>query len=251
MELDSCKREMCTINQINFNLEKRISDLEEIITLLKNNKVRTSDAKQGEPSMANLSNAPTENRNSTKVTKTTYATKTSSNKQKPEVVEVSSDKNKNNKQEIITTEQVNDGIEKAWNNIHRSDGNVYKQSKRTKLVIGANNNTNNVVIKSVASRGYLHVCRCGPGNTSENLLQFLRMTAPNINFECEVLRQNKITTSFKVVFPIDRRQEVYDPNIWPSGVAVRRFFQSRISNFQRGLAEIAEDPTGTIEIAVR
>ncbi|KAK9696090.1 hypothetical protein QE152_g32131 [Popillia japonica] len=109
-----------------------------------------------------------------------------------------------------------------------------------KPIIGSKNSTN---IHTVARRGYLHVCRLSSSTTVEDLLNdllnTLKETAPEINFECEILKQSENASSFRVSFPMEHVTEVYNPEIWPRGVAIRRFYFKK-SNF--GKATTPQQP---------
>ncbi|KAK9720595.1 hypothetical protein QE152_g21999 [Popillia japonica] len=105
-----------------------------------------------------------------------------------------------------------------------------------KPIIGSKNSTN---IHTVARRGYLHVCRLSSSTTVEDLLNTLKETAPEINFEYEILKQSENASSFRVSFPMEHVTEVYNPEIWPRGVATRRFYFKK-SNF--GKATMSQQP---------
>lgn len=68
--------------------------------------------------------------------------------------------------------------------------------------------------------------------TTSELSSILNKTAPSIKFECEEWNRTDNSCSFKVAFPIENVDKVYDPNIWPCGAAVRRFKFPKQKNFQ-------------------
>lgn len=100
-----------------------------------------------------------------------------------------------------------------------------KQVNRRVSVIGSNNTVNTVT--AVQKKSYLHVYRINPNTTVSDLDDYLKQTAPNFGFRCEILRQSGESVSFKVSFPMEYVDKVYNPEIWPSGAAVRRFFFPR------------------------
>ena len=134
----------------------------------------------------------------------------------------------------ITAAQVSDGIKKAEQNILINDRHKtgYKQRNYNKPVIGSNNSIN-INVRTVPKKGYLHVYRCDASTTPSEILGCLKETAPHITFGCEILKKSETTTSFKVDFPIQHHREVYAPNIWPEGAAVRRFTFPRAQNFHQ------------------
>lgn len=102
--------------------------------------------------------------------------------------------------------------------ITANKNNSNRNNKR--IVIGCNKNDS---IQAVPKQGYLHVYRMERNTTEENLLKYLKVTAPEINFQCELLKSTDKACSFKVNFPMDHVNKVYEPEIWPTGAAVKRF----------------------------
>lgn len=97
-----------------------------------------------------------------------------------------------------------------------------KRTYRRAPIIGSNKAVKSV--SAIPKKGYLHVYRLDAGTTVSSLEGYLRQTAPDIDFRCEILKQTEAAVSFKVMFSIDHVNDVYNPGIWPSGAAVRRFF---------------------------
>lgn len=128
----------------------------------------------------------------------------------------------------ITLSQVNKAVDGAVANTlsaYTRTRPIRKQhNNNRKTVIGTNNNSS---IKAVPKLGYLHVYRLSPQTTTDHLKQHLARSAPNIDFNCEVLNTNDKSTSFMVSFPIEFVGEVYDSDIWPSGACVRRYIFKR------------------------
>lgn len=109
---------------------------------------------------------------------------------------------------------------------------------RKKPIIGASKNTD---IQAVQKMGYLHVYRLHKDTTTELLHDFLKRTAPKIDFRCEELKKTEKSASFKVAFPITNVNDVYDPEIWPAGSAVRRFMFPKSENFRKPQATTSQD----------
>lgn len=90
-------------------------------------------------------------------------------------------------------------------------------------VIGTNKTTNSSV-KCIPKLGYLHVYRLAAETTENDIKKFLQQTAPNIHFTCEkLIKKDPSSASFKISFPLDNVEHVYEPSIWPVGAAVRRY----------------------------
>lgn len=258
-ELESYKRESNLLKQLIHHLEKRTSELEEIITLLKLNNTSTNhNNKMVAPS--NYSHQKSS------VDKTTEPLHSIMNAVPTGNVDINIDINKQQKTYLenkpikyinkdtknvaisqpqkITAAQVSDGIKKAEQSIFRNDRDRtgYKPRNYKKPVIGSNN-SNNINVKTVPKKGYLHVYRCDAGTTPNEILGCLKETAPHITFGCEILKQGEKTTSFKVDFPIQHHREVYAPDIWPEGAAVRRFNFPRQQNFRQQASTTITTPT--------
>lgn len=100
-----------------------------------------------------------------------------------------------------------------------------KRRARRATIIGSN--TDGEKALGVPRRGHLHVYRLCAGTSVSDLREYLKQKAPHVEFDCELLKDNGESCSFRVSFPLERLGDVYDPAIWPSGVAVRRFIFPR------------------------
>lgn len=118
----------------------------------------------------------------------------------------------------ITLHEVNSAVNDAVRNTLRPFSNLTVRNR--KPIIGSSLNSS---VTAVPKRGYLHVYRLSPQTSADALLQYLKGTAPEIDFTCESLYCGDKSSSFKVSFPIERVNDVYEPNIWPTGSCVRRF----------------------------
>lgn len=115
---------------------------------------------------------------------------------------------------------------------------VNKQGNRTKPIIGSNDTASSVT--AIARKGYLHVYRLKPETTDSELEAYLKVTAPTIKFQCEVLKRTEVSCSFRITFPIEHLDEVYKPVIWPKGAAIKRYFFPRIGKDGRTNANFQE-----------
>lgn len=139
-------------------------------------------------------------------------------------------KNQKHKTCSIMSSNINNGNKDTKININPPTNvklNLNKTSKsyNRKEIVGTNmTNTN---IKTIAKLGHLHVYRMHPDTSEANLTEFLSDTAPDIPFNCVLLNKQKHTASFKVSYPLNFNDKVYDDKIWPAGAAIRRFIAPR------------------------
>lgn len=110
----------------------------------------------------------------------------------------------------------------------------FRPRVKSKPIIGASRAQNSAV-KTIPKQGHLHVYRLEPSVTSEALCEFLKSSVPDIIFTCEKLvKKNNNTSSFRVSFPLNEVEKVYNPTIWPSGAMVKRFRFLKNQNFNGG-----------------
>lgn len=225
-------------------LKQRVCDLEYIITLLKSNdkkmcnnepNQKISETPSNNASGSNLqqksletiktnqsnitpSNIKTNQNNQTHTWQTvTYRNNRQTTRNKNQEVQKVADKN----QHIFTAEEVTNAIRSTESHPGNRHTNRYTASHR-KPIIGSNKNCSTV--KAVPKLGYLHVYRLDPTTTPTELCNALSKTAPQIPFKCDILHNTEKTCSMMVTFPINHVHEVYDPEIWPNGALVKRFY---------------------------
>lgn len=137
-----------------------------------------------------------------------------------------------NTQHIFTNNEVEAAIKSSQNSLK------YSNNKR-KPIIGSNKS--NASVKSVPKLGYLHVYRLNPDTLPKDLEDDLRKTTPHIPFKCEPLHSSEKSCSMVVSFPICYVNEVYNPEIWPDGAMVNRFRFFKNSNFPNTISERAQN----------
>lgn len=232
-------KEVKLLGQTIYHMEKRLASQDDLILLLKQSNHIIKNSTPPKPPTGNMPN---------------YATKL-----KTSVVN-STTQNQNKNQ--ITLSQVNRAVQSAKdgttlrspanmppatsagtgshsinnnnnNNNNNSTGPYGSrrsnsiQRNRRKPLIGAN--LTNTEIKSAPKQGFLHVYRLDPKTTCAELTNFLRQTAPDIQFECKDLNRTERGSSFLVYFPIQEVKKVYEPTIWPCGACVNRYRFPRAS----------------------
>lgn len=100
-------------------------------------------------------------------------------------------------------------------------------SDRRRPAIVGSNSTVNSVVRTVPRNGYLHLYRMHPDTSDGDVIEFLKKTAPEIEFKCETLRKGEYSTSFRLTYPIQYVDKVYSGELWPAGAAVRRYYWTK------------------------
>lgn len=210
------------------HLEKRIVDLEHIISLIKDkqNTNKNSDdtvkSVQTTTSVSAVLKQPS-HKNGTTENNNMYA----------DIVKKMPAKTTSDKMVNLQTQTRSQEYEKTINkDMKISEKNssyrqqTSKQNKQTKQIIGTSNISVST-IKTVPKMGYVYVSRLDRDTTTVELENHLKHTAPDVRFIIELIRKTNISSSFKISFPLDFVQLIYDPSIWPEGAGVKRYFFPR------------------------
>lgn len=82
---------------------------------------------------------------------------------------------------------------------------------------------------AVPRKAALFISRIQPGTTAENMAQSLRGTFPEV--KCEPIRTKfpDEYSSFKMIINEDNVGKAFDPNLWPAGTLVNKFFSRKSS----------------------
>lgn len=137
----------------------------------------------------------------------------------------------------VTLRAVSDAVERA-KKVGNSGGTIAGSRTPFVPIIGTNNVNHSV--KSVPRRGYIHVYRVSPEVGPEDLARYLKLAAPDIDFACKELRKDETTSSFVVDFSIKHLEGAYNPEIWPEGVAIKRYYFPR-ANFRKHIVKQPAD----------
>lgn len=98
--------------------------------------------------------------------------------------------------------------------------------KSSKPLVGTQKtNTLNVVPKIKFS--HLHVTRLSPDTTVDELKNYFQQHKQDVTCEKLNSKQPEVYSSFKVTLPAEVLDIVLNPEFWPVGVAVNRFFPKR------------------------
>lgn len=211
------------LNKLNYHLEKRIGEQEQLMLLLKENISLAGNAKSKPPvtSTNTMSNSNSQensyrqtntSRQSTAAPSASIPKHSSVNKQKSDM----SPKPKNN--EFLRNKNKADDSTKT----------IHKQK-----VTGSNGTCNKIKIKTVSQQIYLSVSRLDPETKIDDLLEFLKSTAPHIPFKGSLVRSTIYQANFKLSVPTEYLEDVFNASLWPEGAMVQKFDFNRNKNFQR------------------
>lgn len=164
--VDTGTSEVLLLKRLTYHLEKRVKEQEQLIELIKENK---NLVKSTVPSNNDINKSPI-----------------------GKVEELQATKNSKQTQRVSRSEQENKNNTGAKESEWIKVNNKYKK----KPVIG-NVKSN---IKTITKRGYLHVYRLDSSTTVEDMLNHLKITAPEISFNCDVLKKVKIVYRLKYLF---------------------------------------------------
>ena len=102
-----------------------------------------------------------------------------------------------------------------------------KRSVRTKAVIGTNNGSSSLKVKTGRFVS-LFVSRLDPGTTHENLETFFRDTHKLAATCTQLTTKHDSYASFKVDVMCDSAADLFNSDKWPAGVYLRKFFRQKV-----------------------
>ena len=102
-----------------------------------------------------------------------------------------------------------------------------KRSVRTKAVIGTNNGTSSLKVKTGRFVS-LFVSRLDPETTHEDLETFFRDTHKLAATCTQLTTKHDSYASFKVDGMCDSAADLYNSDKWPAGVYLRKFFRQKV-----------------------
>lgn len=101
-----------------------------------------------------------------------------------------------------------------------------KQGKYIKPITGSSSST---ALQSAPRKrlSHIHITRLSPSTSVEDINKFLNNITTN--FTCEQLKskQPDIYSSFKITFPSEYETKLMDPELWPEGIMINKFFLRR------------------------
>lgn len=224
-ELKCTKIESECLKRINKELESKISDKDLIISLIKNNKDVYTVPLGGETSEHDK---PAEhNKKSTKKEEPKYVQKISSQ-------DVSSAIREAHRSVTIRDQSENPPKEK-WKTSSYKKQEISpigeKRNQQTKPrsnapLIGSNIDEN-CPVRVAPKKAFLHVYRLHPEMTIEEVKKFLQANFPEVEVEKLNSLHPKLYSSFKVTIDERNFDKAWNPNVWPAGAWINRFFHSK------------------------
>lgn len=117
-----------------------------------------------------------------------------------------------------------DAVDETWTKVARKRTRGRRPLKDA--IIGQMNEEDSV-IRAAPRKTYLHISRLHPETTSQQLEDQLRRSFPEV--ECEKLQSKYPShySSFKITIDMDKREMAMDPQLWPRGTLVNRYFFRR------------------------
>lgn len=216
------KLENDMLKKLIYHLEKRTSEQEEIIILLKSKNVFTP---KKEPDIIDKKERTYSDVCKEKVVDLSQI---DLDRNEEKIRERNASVNKSSLEQNGNKNIADEKNEKKENKNKNKHQRVQTKRSSNKPIIGDITSE----IKTLVKRGHLHVDRLGSDTSEEDVLLHLRKTLPDVVFECELLRKCNYKASFRVTFPLDCISKVYKPSVWPAGAAVRRFVFRRTANFR-------------------
>lgn len=105
-----------------------------------------------------------------------------------------------------------------WKQVHHN--------RRRKTIIGKNKE---ISVKGVPKMAVLHVYRVDLNTTTADLSALLKDTFPEVTCEYLTPKHPDLYVSFKVSIYEENFRNAMNPDVWPAGACVSRFFQFRKS----------------------
>ena len=98
--------------------------------------------------------------------------------------------------------------------------------RRRNMIVGKNKD---IAVKGVPKIALLHVYRVDLGTTTAELRELLKGTFPEVICESLTPKHPELYASFKVSIYEENFSKAMNPDVWPDGACVSRFFQLRRS----------------------
>lgn len=122
--------------------------------------------------------------------------------------------------EIIYATDDSKETSKEW-----STAKTRKSHRKTSGIVGKSKQVTE--IKTAPRKSFLHISRLSPETTVAQITKVVKQTFPEA--VCEQLQSKypEHYTSFKVTIDLENFEKALNPELWPSGTYVSRFFQKR------------------------
>lgn len=121
--------------------------------------------------------------------------------------------------------QKNKKITKSKENENKIKSTI-KQGNYIRPIIGSSNST---ALHSAPRKrlSHIHISRLSPSTSVEDINKFLGDIATDLTCEKLKSKQPDIYSSFKISFPSEYETKLMDPQLWPEGIMINKFFLRR------------------------
>ena len=97
-------------------------------------------------------------------------------------------------------------------------------------IIGTGNNKGE--LKAIEKKVTIYVSRLHPDTTLDNVETFLKSSFPEANCEMGHSKYPANYSSFKITINENNYNHIMNPNIWPNGAYINRFFRKKQDKYQ-------------------
>lgn len=82
-------------------------------------------------------------------------------------------------------------------------------------------------LRAAPRLAYLHVFRLCPKTTAEDVSRYIGQLCTGVAVEMLASRHPEEYSSFKLVVPFQHLEVLKNPNVWPAGTNIKKFFLPR------------------------
>lgn len=105
---------------------------------------------------------------------------------------------------------------------------VNKNKKKSKTsVVGNLINSSKCTLKVVPKKSFVYVTRLDPSTKCDNIVDYLKATFPEIKCESLISKFPTSYSSFKLTVDVDNFEKVMNPDLWPQGTYLDKFYHPR------------------------
>lgn len=103
-----------------------------------------------------------------------------------------------------------------------SDSNSRK--KNNQIIVGTSQSLDNINLKAVPTMAYFHVFKLQPATTENDVIKHLQTDFPEVLCQKLVSKFPQEYSSFKISVNQENATSFLDPNRWPMGTRINKFF---------------------------
>lgn len=126
-------------------------------------------------------------------------------------------------EEVLVTDSCSDS-----NNIYnwRTVESRRRKSKKHNGIIGKDNNTGGG-LKAVEKKTQIYISRLHPDTTLSDVTEFLKEKFPEVKCEKGQSKYPENYSSFKITIDENHFDLIMNPDLWPRGIYINKFFRSK------------------------